>query len=87
LEQGLSKGFDALKIGGRIATISFHSLEDRIVKRFYKEKEKKGEAKLISARNEFRSGGNKEVILASAEEIKNNPRSRSGKLRILEKKT
>ncbi|KKP98067.1 MAG: Ribosomal RNA small subunit methyltransferase H [Candidatus Nomurabacteria bacterium GW2011_GWA1_36_15] len=87
LQTGLQKGFEILEKGGRISVISFHSLEDRIVKRFYKEKEKKGEAKLISARNEFRSGGNKEVILASAEEIKNNPRSRSGKLRILEKKT
>ena len=87
LHIGLRKGFEILEKGGRISVISFHSLEDRIVKRFYKEKEKKGEAKLISARNEFRSGGNKEVILASAEEIKNNPRSRSGKLRILEKKT
>ena len=87
LQTGLQKSFEILEKGGRISVISFHSLEDRIVKRFYKEKEKKGEAKLISARNEFRSGGNKEVILASAEEIKNNPRSRSGKLRILEKKT
>ena len=85
LQIGLRKGFEILEKGGRILVISFHSLEDRIVKRFYKEKEKKGEAKLIPARNEFRSGGNKKVILASAEEIKNNPRSRSGKLRILEK--
>ena len=85
LQTGLQKGFEILEKGGRISVISFHSLEDRIVKRFYKEKEKKGEAKLIPARNEFRSGGNKKVILASAEEIKNNPRSRSGKLRILEK--
>ena len=85
LQTGLQKGFEILEKGGRILVISFHSLEDRIVKRFYKEKEKKGEAKLIPARNEFRSGGNKKVILASAEEIKNNPRSRSGKLRILEK--
>src|SRR3990167_10273508 len=80
LQTGLQKGFEILEKGGRISVISFHSLEDRIVKRFYKEKEKKGEAKLIPARNEFRSGGNKKVILASAEEIKNNPRSRSGKL-------
>ena len=75
LQIGLRKGFEILEKGGRISVISFHSLEDRIVKRFYKEKEKKGEAKLI----------NKKPITAKREEIKNNPRSRSGKLRILEK--
>src|SRR3989344_5077762 len=75
LEQGLSKGFDALKIGGRISTISFHSLEDRIVKRFYKKKVTEGKGKLV----------NKKIILADNSEIKNNPRARSAKLRIIEK--
>jgi len=75
LEEGLKKGFEALGERGRIATITFHSLEDRIVKRFYKAKEKEGRARLV----------NKKVILATDEEIINNPRSRSGKLRILEK--
>ena len=73
LAEGLEKGFKLLKINGRISVISFHSLEDRIVKRFYKGKSVKGEAKLI----------NKKVILAGEDEIKNNPRSRSAKLRIL----
>ena len=85
LSEGLDKGFESLKTGGRMSVISFHSLEDRIVKRFYKKKVEENLAKLIPARNEFRSGGNKKVILASADEIKNNPRSRSAKLRILEK--
>lgn len=76
LEKGLEKGFAALNAGGRMAVISFHSLEDRIVKRFYKEKEKEGSVILI----------NKKPIQASKEEITNNPRSRSAKLRILEKK-
>ena len=58
-----------------MAVISFHSLEDRIVKNFYREKKKKGEAILI----------NKKVIVASREELKTNGRSRSAKLRILEK--
>jgi len=58
-----------------MSVISFHSLEDRITKRFYKAMEKEGRAILI----------NKKVILAGEEEIKNNPRSRSAKLRILEK--
>jgi 16S rRNA (cytosine1402-N4)-methyltransferase len=75
LQAGLEKGFNALKIGGRMLVISFHSLEDRVVKKFYKDKQKKKEAILI----------NKKIIEANAEEIKNNPRSRSAKLRILEK--
>lgn len=73
LQEGLQKGFQVLKQGGRMAVISFHSLEDRIVKKFYKNKEKEGQAKII----------NKKVILASSEEIKNNPRARSAKLRII----
>ena len=75
LSLGLKQGFDFLKDGGRIAVISFHSLEDRIVKKFFKGLESLGEAKII----------NKKVILAGEEEIKENPRSRSAKLRIVEK--
>ena len=85
LQKGLEKGFEALKSGGRMSVISFHSLEDRIVKRFYKAKEKEQKAKLIPARLNSRSGGNKKFIIASAEELKDNPRARSAKLRILEK--
>jgi 16S rRNA (cytosine1402-N4)-methyltransferase len=66
-----------LKVGGRMSVISFHSLEDRIVKKFYKEMEKNGTAKLI----------NKKPITAKREEVKKNPRSRSAKLRVLEKIT
>ena len=58
-----------------MSVISFHSLEDRIVKRFYKKNEKERLVKLI----------NKKPIIPNEEEIKNNPRSRSSKLRILEK--
>jgi 16S rRNA (cytosine1402-N4)-methyltransferase len=75
LQTGLEKGFEALKADGRMAVISFHSLEDRIAKRFYKQKEKEGKAKLI----------NKKPITAGREEIKANPRARSAKLRILQK--
>ncbi|MFA6520480.1 MAG: 16S rRNA (cytosine(1402)-N(4))-methyltransferase RsmH [Candidatus Paceibacterota bacterium] len=75
LETGLRKGFNALRVNGRMSVISFHSLEDRIVKRFFKELEKEGQAKLI----------NKKPIIAGSEELKNNPRARSAKLRILEK--
>lgn len=75
LEMGLKKGFEVLKQGGRMSVISFHSLEDRIVKRFYQGKVKEGRALLI----------NKKPILAGEEELKTNPRARSAKLRILEK--
>ncbi len=75
LKEGLAKGFEKLIKGGRMAVISFHSLEDRIVKNFNKQKTEKGEAKII----------NKKPVTASLKEIKENPRSRSAKLRILEK--
>lgn len=75
LRDGLAKSFQVLKKGGRMSVISFHSLEDRIVKKFYKEKAKISLVKLI----------NKKPIIAGREEIKNNPRARSAKLRILEK--
>ena len=75
LKEGLEKGFEALKPESRMAVISFHSLEDRIVKKFYIKKKEGGEATLI----------NKKPITASNEEIKNNIRSRSAKLRIIKK--
>ncbi|MEK7081252.1 MAG: 16S rRNA (cytosine(1402)-N(4))-methyltransferase RsmH [Patescibacteria group bacterium] len=75
LQMGLEKGLNALKVNGRMSIISFHSLEDRIAKKFYKKMEKENKARLI----------NKKPVIATEEEIKNNPRSRSAKLRILEK--
>ena len=75
LTEGLDKGYGKLKAGGRMAVISFHSLEDRIVKRFFKEKER-GEGSMIIT---------KKPITPSEDEVKKNPRSRSAKLRILKK--
>ena len=75
LEACLKKGFEALSPEGRMSVISFHSLEDRIVKKFFREQTSLGRAKLI----------NKKPILAGEEELKTNPRARSAKLRILEK--
>lgn len=75
LSRGLEQGLKVLKKGGRMTVISFHSLEDRIVKNFFREAQKRGEAILI----------NKKPILATKEEININNRSRSAKLRILEK--
>lgn len=74
LKEGLKKGYERLMLGGKMAVISFHSLEDRIVKNFYKEKEKEG-ATIIT----------KKPITATFEEIATNPRSRSAKLRIIKK--
>ena len=75
IKEALPKAFDRLNPGGRMALISFHSLEDRIVKRFFKEKSEAGEGRLI----------NKKPITPSPQEIAENPRSRSAKLRIIEK--
>ncbi len=72
----LTQGFERLAPGGRMAVISFHSLEDRIVKRFFREKYDAGNALLIT----------KKPIVPAPEEVRTNPRSRSAKLRILEKK-
>jgi len=75
LKDGLKKGFERLRSGGKMSIISFHSLEDRIVKNFNKEKADLGLAKIIT----------KKPIAPSDEEIQKNPRSRSAKLRILQK--
>lgn len=75
LEEALPKAFNALRKGGRMSVISFHSLEDRIVKRFFRERGKNGEGKII----------NKKPIIPSEDEVKENKRARSAKLRIIEK--
>ncbi len=75
LKGGLKKGFERLEKSGRMAVISFHSLEDRIVKNFNKEREEEGTGKSIT----------KKPIVPTDEEIRVNPRSRSAKLRIIEK--
>lgn len=75
LNDALPKAFEALNASGRMAVISFHSIEDRIVKRYFQEKAKEGVAKIITKR----------PLIATDEETKENPRARSAKLRILEK--
>ena len=82
LSDGLEKAFNKLKIGGRLSVISFHSLEDRIVKKFYSAK---GGSASGGKENRFANVITKKPITASEEELKNNPRSRSAKLRVLEK--
>jgi 16S rRNA (cytosine1402-N4)-methyltransferase len=75
LEEGLIKAFEALKPNGRLAVISFHSLEDRIVKNYFKSLSSANLAKVI----------NKKPIIPSESEILENPRSRSAKLRVVQK--
>jgi len=67
-----------LKEGGRLAIISFHSIEDRVVKRFIQGKDR------ISSSVNFKTVGGKHVK-PTKEEIKENPRSRSAILRVAEK--
>ncbi len=74
VRQVLPQAVEMLSSGGRLAVISFHSLEDRIVKQFFVKYQNKT-VKII----------NKKPIIASEEEIQNNSSSRSAKLRIIEK--
>ena len=90
LHEALKKACEKLKPKGRLCVITFHSLEDRIVKQFFKEKTEikdlygkdvplskisKPEFKLIT----------KKPILPTSNEVANNRRSRSAKLRIIER--
>lgn len=80
-----------LKVGGRLAIITFHSLEDRIVKKAFKgvsEIEGSRHAPVMLPNEENKPNYrlvNRQVIVASEEELKNNPRSQSAKLRIIER--
>ena len=73
LERALPDAFSILSSGGRLAVISFHSLEDRIIKNFFKNTAKEGIAKELT----------KKPIMAADEEIRLNPRARSAKLRAI----
>ncbi|MBQ5590841.1 MAG: 16S rRNA (cytosine(1402)-N(4))-methyltransferase RsmH, partial [Clostridia bacterium] len=90
VEKGIKDAFSMLNSGGRLSVITFHSIEDRLVKQLFSSFtqgctcppdfpvcvcNKKPKAKLI----------NRKPIIASDEELENNQRSRSAKLRILEK--
>jgi 16S rRNA (cytosine1402-N4)-methyltransferase len=90
IEEVLPQATAALKPGGRLAVISFHSLEDRIVKEFFREQSKDRvnppyERLYEEERKATLKEVNRKPIVPSDEEIKNNPRARSAKLRIAEK--
>jgi 16S rRNA (cytosine1402-N4)-methyltransferase len=75
LEEGILAAFSHLELGGVLAVISFHSLEDRIVKNLFR----------TQASEEGWSILTKKPITASEEEEKENPRSRSAKLRAIQR--
>ncbi|CAE6898843.1 MULTISPECIES: 16S rRNA (cytosine(1402)-N(4))-methyltransferase RsmH [Pseudomonas] len=91
LERGLDAALESLEVGGRLVVISFHSLEDRIVKQFMR-KHAKGEADklprdlpIIPKAFEPRLKLIGKPVFASEAELKANPRSRSAVMRIAEK--
>lgn len=74
LEKALPQASGLLDTGGRLAVISFHQGEDRVVKQFFRNGQTMGIKEI-----------NKKPIMAAANEVKSNPRSRSAKLRVGEK--
>lgn len=75
LKKVLPQAIELLEKDGNIAVISFHSLEDRIVKHFFREQKEKGILEVAT----------KKPVTPAWEEIKSNPRGRSAKLRIAKK--
>lgn len=87
LKEMLEQCCEVLKPGGRLSVITYHSLEDRLVKNFIKKGKFEGELEKDFYGNpqlKFKAI-NRKPILPSAEEIKNNNRARSAKLRVAEK--
>lgn len=90
LDKALTDGFDRLKVGGRMAVITFHSLEDRIVKNRFREFCTgcicPSEFPVcVCGRLPRGQLASKKPVVPSAEELEANPRSRSAKLRVIEK--
>lgn len=75
LKEGVSRAIDIVEPHGRVAVISFHSLEDGLVKRLFRDLSKQGVVTLVTKKPE----------VPSREEIRQNPRARSAKLRVVEK--
>lgn len=77
IDEGIRSAAALLRAGGRISVITFHSLEDRIVKNLFKELEESGAGTTIT----------RKVVAPTEEEVAANPRARSAKLRVFEKAT
>lgn len=87
LREMLQQTLEVLKPGGRLVVITYHSLEDRLVKNFLKTGNFEGKTEqdfFGNVQSPFRLVHNK-VIVPSAAEVERNPRSRSAKLRVAEK--
>lgn len=88
LKEMLEQAPSVLKMEGRIAVITFHSIEDRIVKTFFKDNTFKAPEEnpfVTTERVKVLKPVNKKPIVATSEEIKKNSRARSAKLRVAEK--
>lgn len=89
LKEMLENAMDVLKPGGRLVVITYHSLEDRLVKNFFKSGNAEGKVDKDLIYGHITHGFelvNRKVIVPSEEETGRNPRARSAKLRIVEKK-
>jgi 16S rRNA (cytosine1402-N4)-methyltransferase len=75
LEAFLAQALDVLAPRGRLVVLSFHSLEDRLVKRAFQAWQRDGRVQVLT----------RKVVRPSQEEMRANPRSRSAKLRAVEK--
>lgn len=90
LKVTLPQAVDLLKPGGRLATIAFHSLEDRIIKRFFVRESKDCICpprlpQCVCDHEATIKRLTKGVVWPSEEEVEGNPRSRSGRLRVVER--
>lgn len=85
IEKGISSAIKRLSIGGLIGVISFHSLEDRIIKNLFRDASKKNDPS-VKESGYYLQILTKKPVIASRQEMKKNPRARSAKLRFALKK-